>query len=229
MHDRVADRGHLDDAVADRSRPRPRPRRPAPSTASRTARGHLAVAAGIEHDVGDAAHQVFAEADLRVHHAGRGERLAGGEVGRDARRSWSSRYRRRRRRCASTRPGQTPTMSRPWRTAAVTFHCAGAQRLLQRREDRHAARASSMPHCVAERVGEAAEVARRVVHVGLGDLDIVEGARPDRGRSARLSAALRTTWRWTWLSAGTSTTTSPQSCAWQPSRRPGFSAPRISA
>ena len=27
----------------------------------------------------------------------------------------------------------------------------------------------------AERVGEAAKVARRVVHVGLGDLDIVEG------------------------------------------------------
>ena len=32
-------------------------------------RGHLAGALGIHHRVGDAAHQVLAEADLRVHHA----------------------------------------------------------------------------------------------------------------------------------------------------------------
>src|SRR6266568_5849606 len=41
---------------------------------------------------------------------------------------------------------------------------------------------------------------------------------------ARASASLRATWRWSWLSGGTSTTTSPSSRAWQPSRRPGASS-----
>ena len=55
--------------------------RPAPRPPRGSRARHLAVAAGVEHGVGDAAHQVFAEPDLRVHHAGRGQRLAGGEVG----------------------------------------------------------------------------------------------------------------------------------------------------
>ena len=37
---------------------------------------------------------------------------------------------------------------------------------------------------------------------------------------ARTSARLRTTCLWTWLSGGTSMTTSPRSCAWHESRRP---------
>ena len=32
--------------------------------------GHFYLAAGVHHDVGHAAHQVFAKADLRVHHPG---------------------------------------------------------------------------------------------------------------------------------------------------------------
>ena len=44
-------------------------------------RGHLAGALGMHHRVRDAAHQVLAEADLRVHHAGAGEDLAVGQVG----------------------------------------------------------------------------------------------------------------------------------------------------
>ncbi len=42
--------------------------------------GHLLRATGVHHRVGDAAHQVFAEADLRVHQAGGGADLAGGEI-----------------------------------------------------------------------------------------------------------------------------------------------------
>ena len=42
--------------------------------------GQLDVAAGIHHHVGDPAHQVFAEADLRVHATGRREHLAVVEV-----------------------------------------------------------------------------------------------------------------------------------------------------
>ena len=69
--------------ISARSMPaRDRERRAAgPPSASRTARGHLPGAALVEHRVRDAAHQVLAEADLRVHHAVGGEDLAVGEVG----------------------------------------------------------------------------------------------------------------------------------------------------
>ena len=53
-------------------------------------RGHLAGALGMHHRVRDAAHQVLAEADLRVHHAvGREDRAVGevGEVAGDGRRA----------------------------------------------------------------------------------------------------------------------------------------------
>ena len=43
-------------------------------------RGHLAGALGMHHRVRDPAHQVLAEADLRVHHAVAGEDRAVGEV-----------------------------------------------------------------------------------------------------------------------------------------------------
>ena len=48
--------------------------------------GHFLLAARVHHHVGDAAHQVFAEADLRVHQACRGRDLSRreiGEMGRD--------------------------------------------------------------------------------------------------------------------------------------------------
>ena len=43
--------------------------------------GHLAGALGMHHRVRDAAHQVLAEPDLRVHHAVAGEDRAVGQVG----------------------------------------------------------------------------------------------------------------------------------------------------
>ena len=43
-------------------------------------RGHLRRAAGVHHRIGDAAHQIFAEADLRVHQAGGGLHLAVAQI-----------------------------------------------------------------------------------------------------------------------------------------------------
>ena len=45
-------------------------------------RGHLGRAAGVHHGEGDPAHQILAEADLRVHDAGRGQHIAPLEVAR---------------------------------------------------------------------------------------------------------------------------------------------------
>ncbi len=50
------------------------------SSARRTVAGELLVAARVHHHVRHPAHQVLAEADLRVHPPGRREHLAGGEV-----------------------------------------------------------------------------------------------------------------------------------------------------
>ena len=59
----------LEDLVARR----PRPRAAASPINASTARAHgarqLLVAAGVHHHIGDAAHQILAEADLRVHRA----------------------------------------------------------------------------------------------------------------------------------------------------------------
>ena len=75
MHDRVTDHRHLDntlarnaclfDDFADEVIQR------------RTHRvGHLDFATRIHHHIGDAAHQIFAEADLRVHQTSGSQRLA---------------------------------------------------------------------------------------------------------------------------------------------------------
>ncbi len=62
--------------------------------------GHLLRAARMHHRVGDAAHQVLAEADLRVHEPAGGDHLAGLKVAQVTRRWWWSRRRPRGRRCA---------------------------------------------------------------------------------------------------------------------------------
>ena len=65
--------------------------------------GHLGGAAGVQHGVADPAHQVLAEADLRVHQPGRGEHLAGDAGRRGGRRWWWSRRRWRGRRSCPRR------------------------------------------------------------------------------------------------------------------------------
>ena len=85
-------------------------------------------------------------------------------------------------------------MSRPSRIASGHLPVAGAQRLLQALENgKIGANIIDLP-LLAKCRGEPAEIACRIVHVRLGDLDIVEPddrIEPDR----RLSASLRTTCR----------------------------------
>ena len=79
VHDRVADDHRLEDELA---RDAGLGRRLAGEVVEGGAdgAGHLPRAAGVQHRVADPAHQILAEADLRVHQAGGGEDLAGGEV-----------------------------------------------------------------------------------------------------------------------------------------------------
>jgi hypothetical protein len=124
MHHRVADEDRLDDGAGD-----PASAPPAAASAliaSRTAFGHLGVAAGVHHRIGHAAHQVLAKADLRVHHAAprRSPRRSTDRT--DARRWWSSRDRWPARKAALKKPGQTSSMrpaaaGPPKCSATVTF------------------------------------------------------------------------------------------------------------
>ena len=71
VHDRVADEGSVENVAA---RDACLVRNLADQRVDRAAHGlgQLGFAAGVHHDVGDPAHQIFAEADLRVHAPGRG-------------------------------------------------------------------------------------------------------------------------------------------------------------
>ena len=72
VHDRITHHGELDDAIRiDLRLRRDFDDQRGDRLADRCR--HLAVAARVQHGVGDAAHQVLAEPDLRVHHAGRGK------------------------------------------------------------------------------------------------------------------------------------------------------------
>ena len=80
VHDRVADDRELEDLDAlDAGTHRQRGDQAVERLAHRD--GHLAGALGMHHRVRDAAHQVLAEADLRVHDAVAGEDRAVGQVG----------------------------------------------------------------------------------------------------------------------------------------------------
>ena len=79
VHDRVADERDLEDVVARDAGILRQLGRQLREAAAHGA-GQLLLGAGVHHHVRDAAHQILAEPDLRVHLAGRGEHLAGGEV-----------------------------------------------------------------------------------------------------------------------------------------------------
>ncbi len=79
VHDRVADQRELEDLHALDPGPH-RERGDQPVECLAHGRGHLAGALGMHHRVRDAAHEVLAEADLRVHHAVAGEDRAVGQV-----------------------------------------------------------------------------------------------------------------------------------------------------
>ena len=80
MHDRVADERELEDVDRLEARLAGEPSDERPQRRADRA-GHLPRALVVHHRVRDAAHQVLAEPDLRVHHARRGEDRAVGEVG----------------------------------------------------------------------------------------------------------------------------------------------------
>ena len=83
VHDRVADDRELEDLDAlDAGTHRERGDQPVERLAHRG--GHLAGSLGMHHRVRDAAHEVLAEADLRVHDAVAGEDGAVGQVGKMA-------------------------------------------------------------------------------------------------------------------------------------------------
>ncbi len=138
------------------------------------AAGQIGLAAGVHHHVGDAAHQILAEADLRVHRAGRGDDFAGREIA-------EMRGDRGRADVESEPIGALAKARQDRDDFALVaqgdgdLEGAGAQRLLQPAQ--HAAgsrRASPTPHCSRNAVLQAPEIARGVVHVGLADLDIVK-------------------------------------------------------
>ena len=80
MHDRIADDRRPRRSRRARRRASPASSPISASIAARTLRGQFGLAAGVHHHVGDAAHQIFAEADLRVHRAGGGDDFAGHEI-----------------------------------------------------------------------------------------------------------------------------------------------------
>ena len=138
--------------------------------------GHRLGARRIHHHVGDAAHQILAEADLRVRRAGGGERAAGkqrGEVAGD-----------RRRADVDGEPAGEIVQARPerdhHRPAALVMHggrhlpLALAQDLLHLREQVEVDARRLQPPLLGQDAQKAVGVAERLVHVGLVDLDVAE-------------------------------------------------------
>ena len=74
----------------------------------------------------------------------------------------------------SAKPGMMDTMSRPLRSATVTFHCPARNVFCRRASVARSACVSSRSHCSCKACCKAAKIARRLVHVRLADLDVIE-------------------------------------------------------
>ena len=135
--------------------------------------GHLLRAARVHHGVRDPAHEVFAEADLRVHHAGRGHDLTGREIAEvrgDGRRTDVDGHAERA--LVETRPQADDLLATVHRRSDLPG--AGAQRALQRAQHvEFDAEPGELPLAL-QRLEQATQVARRVVHVRLADLHIMQ-------------------------------------------------------
>ena len=172
MHDRVADQRDLEDLLRLGARVA---RHIGGEFAERRAHsdGHLLRAARVHHGVRDPAHEVFAEADLRVHHAGRGHDLTGrkiAEVRGDGRRADIHRHAERA--LVEARPQADDLLATVHRRSDLPG--AGAQRALQRAQHvEFDAEPGELPLAL-QRLEQATQVARRVVHVRLADLHIVQ-------------------------------------------------------
>ena len=179
-----------------------------PSSALRTARGHLPGTLGMHHRVRDAAHQVLAEADLRVHHAVRGEDRAVGEVGEvagDRRRADVDRDAVGR--VVEARPDRRDLVAVVDRDRDPVL--ARLERRLERADDLEVGlEAGQLP--TRARAPRTAGRGRRSARRARAARPRRSAAgRPGRRRTSRTSRPLRTTCRWTWLSGGTSIRRSP--------------------
>ena len=144
--------------------------------------GHFRVAAGVHHRIGNTAHQVFAKADLRVHHARAGHHFAGAQAGQmrgDGGRSEVHRH-------AVKRPVikvGPQANNRHSRVTGFGMQCAGdlplslAQHRLKISKKRLIQIDILKSPLLGQRRFQPLQIARGVVHIGLGNLDI---GQPDR-------------------------------------------------
>ena len=184
MHDRVTDQRHLENVVGVRLRlTRDVGREPIQRLAHRG--GHLLRPARVHHGIGDAAHQILAEADLRVHDAARGEHLAGleiAEVGGDG--GGADVHGEPERQLVKARPDADDPL------AAVHgdrhFPVSLAQRRLQPLQHvQVAAEAGQLPLAL-QGLLETLQIARGIVHVGLAHLDVVQARHRIQRDGSRL-------------------------------------------
>src|SRR5579872_6896680 len=172
MHDRIADqrdlydvlalgRGLVDDIADQRVE------------CAAHALGQFLVAARIHHHVRNPAHQVFAEPDLRIHRPGRGEHVAArkiAEMGGDGGRADVERDAER----AVAEAGIDGDDVAAVAQGDGRLPLAGAQSLLQAAQDgKIGDRLAKRPLALQSRL-QPAQIARRIMHIGLAHLDIVE-------------------------------------------------------
>ena len=172
MHDRVADQRHFQDfAALD----------PGLARGFADQRVHrlahharqLLVAARVHHHVGDAAHEVFAEADLRVHRPDRRDDLAAheiGEVGGDGGRADIDRHAEGA--LGEARHDGDNVAAFAQRDGDLPF--PRAQRPLQASEGREIGMRFGNAPLLEQSLLQAAQITRRLVHVRLADLDVIE-------------------------------------------------------
>ena len=143
---------------------------------------HLDIAARVHHDIGDAAHQIFAKADLRVHQAGGGQHRSirqRDEMARDGRRAQIN--------CQPVERGFAQAgeqrneaggllrIALPDRSRDLPV--ALAQHRLELRHHRKIGLQAFDPESVFQSGGEALEIAQRFVHIGFGHIDEVNPHR----------------------------------------------------
>ena len=222
MHDRVADEDAVENVVAldvafgadlvDQARDR---------LAHRDR--HAFAAVRVHHHVGDAAHQILAEADLRVGRAGRG-----GDAARQQRHQMHG---DRGRADVAGKPVAFVLEARPQADDARGLALlvlvdrrrdgpvALAQDALDERQQVEVDVEGAVAPVLHQHGLQAVHVAERLVHVGLVDLDVAHVDARHRAAMILVSASLRTTCALMTVSCGTSMTRSPRICAEQDSRR----------
>ena len=159
--------------------------------------GHLDRPAGVHQRIRDPAHQVLAEADLRVHQAGRRLDLAAGQVAEMAGDGGRADVEGGavERALVIARPDlHDPRRDAPPIIGAVVIDrdrdlpLAVAQRRLQPLHGAQVADHAGQRPLLGQRRDQALQIARRLVHVGLGDLDVVEPGGRIHDDLARLGA-----------------------------------------